>query len=383
MKVLHIITGLNRGGAETCLFRHLAAQDGRSAHEVISLLPAGALEPAIAALGVRVRSLPVRTPASLLCELPRLGAWITRSRPDIVHTWMYHANLAGILANSASLGAPLIASIHHANLDPEVNKPSTLCVARAGAYSARLARVPVVFVSQAGFESHLRLGYDAGASRVIPNGFDTSSFRPDPLASAALRRHAGIGRHATVIGVVSRFDPIKGLETLAAAIRIVLAQGIAAAFVFCGAGLDADNPELLRLLRRYDATFACRLLGPRADIAALMSGFDLFCSPSHGEAFPTAIGEAMSCGIPCVATGVGDTALITGDTGIIVPPRDPAALAAGLLRMIRLGPQGRRPLSLLARRRIEQRFTIGRSVAAYDDLYRATVAGRVHAPKAA
>jgi glycosyltransferase involved in cell wall biosynthesis len=147
-------------------------------------------------------------------------------------------------------------------------------------------------------------------------------------------------------------------------------------FVLAGEGVDAANPDLSGLAGELGLTPSLRLLGRRDDVARLMAAFDVLCLTSSGmEGFPNAVGEGMSCAVPCVGTSVGDVAELIGDTGEVVRPGDPAAVASAVLRLL-LDPQRRRALGDRARSRIIERFSIGEVARRYAELLHAAASGR-------
>ena len=141
-------------------------------------------------------------------------------------------------------------------------------------------------------------------------------------------------------------------------------------FVLAGAGTDPANPALAGIIAAYGLRDRVLRLGERRDLERLYPAFDIVTlSSAFGEALPMVLGEAMSCGIPCVATDSGDAALVIGDAGIVVPPRDPAALAAGWHQLVALGPAGRQALGERARARIVEHYDLDRVVPRYTALY--------------
>jgi len=109
--------------------------------------------------------------------------------------------------------------------------------------------------------------------------------------------------------------------------------------------------------------------GERTDVQRLMQAMDVFCLSSWSEAFPNVLGEAMACGVPCVATDVGDSADIIGDTGIVVPPSDTEALARGLMLMLEKPDEERRALGRAARQRVKEHYSLAAVVEEYARLY--------------
>jgi glycosyltransferase involved in cell wall biosynthesis len=206
---------------------------------------------------------------------------------------------------------------------------------------------------------------------VIPNGFDLETFRPDPQARAALRAELGISPSALLIGHVARFDSQKDHHTFVRAAGLL--DGGAnpnVDFLMCGEGVEATNRVLADWIAAAGIGPRCHLLGLRDDVARVHAALDVEVSSSVGEGFSNAIGEAMACGVTCAATDVGDSATLIGDTGRIVPLRDPAALARACAELIEVGEAGRSRLGLAARQRIGERFGLPAITARYESLYR-------------
>jgi glycosyltransferase involved in cell wall biosynthesis len=152
-------------------------------------------------------------------------------------------------------------------------------------------------------------------------------------------------------------------------------------FLLCGANVTRDNQALAALIDSLGLTHRCRLLGARHDVARINAALDVATSSSLSEAFPLALGEAMSCGIPCVATDVGDSALIVGPAGRIVPTANPEALAQAWETLLALPPTERTTLSRLARIRILEHFDIENVTRRYERLYETQVSARSRAKR--
>jgi glycosyltransferase involved in cell wall biosynthesis len=205
---------------------------------------------------------------------------------------------------------------------------------------------------------------------VIPNGFDLSAFMPNPAARASVCQELAIAPETLLIGLVGRFDAQKDHQTFIQAAARLLQQCPEVRFLICGDEITWENSTLADWIDAAGIRHHCHLLGRREDIPRLTAAFDIaVSSSSHGEGFSNVIGEAMACGVPCVVTDVGDAALIVGDTGRVVPPRNPETLASNWHALIALGAEGRERLGRAARDRIAANFNLPVIVAKYEKLY--------------
>jgi len=371
IKVMHVITAFGPAGAETMLSRVASGMDGsRFENEVVSLTGILDLAEGLRAVGVRVRTLNMkkRVPNPLLVML--LAKWIRKSKPDVIHTWMYHANLVGTLAARLAGNVPLVWGIHHTTLEPRVHKRRTMLVNHACAYLSRKFPARIVCCSEESLRVHEKLGYAHEKLEVIPNGFDLEQGRPDSAARVSLREELGIPANAKLIGKAARFHPQKDHRNFIEAAGRLHKQFPEIHFLLCGQGVNWHNSQLVGWIEAAGIRDSCHLLGLRRDVFRLFAGIDIATTASRcGEAFPIVIGEAMTCGTPCVVTDVGDSASIVGETGIVVAPRDPDALAEGWRKLIEAGPEVRRNLGMAARRRVQQHFALSTIVERYQAIY--------------
>jgi len=282
---------------------------------------------------------------------------------------MYHANLIGALAARVAVDVPVVWAIHHNGFDPRVDKRRTMLVSRACASLSRKIPARIVCCSEAALQLHKALGYAPDKLEVIPNGFDLEQVKPDPAAHASLRDELGLTADAFLIGLAARFHPHKDHLNFIRAASGLHQQRPDVHFVLCGMGINSQNAELAGWIEAGGLRERCHLLGPREDMPRLFSGMDIATTSSRSEAFPVVIGEAMACGTPCVVTDVGDSAMIVGETGVIVPARDPAALAEGWRKLIEAGGDGRLRLGMAARERVERHFALPMIVERYQAIY--------------
>lgn len=372
--IVHVVTSLELGGAQRMLARLIAAplsEPGRT--HVVSLLDAGPLAAPIRAAGATVHGLNLGRRAAPL-GLPALARLLRRLRPDLVQGWMYHGNLAASLAMPLALAGtrrrpPILWNIRGALDAPTAEPRLTRWVIGAG---ARLSGWPVAIVynAETAVQQHAALGYATTRARVIGNGFDLAALAPDPAAGPALRRRLGLADARPVIGIAAELRPMKDHANLLAAVARLVASGRELTLVLLGSGTEPANATLGQAIAAHGLARDVVRLGPLADPAPVIKGLDLaVLSSAWGEGFPNFIGEAMAVGVPCVATDSGDCRAIIGDTGRVVPPRDPVALAAALDALLELGTDGRAALGRRARARIAAGHGLPAVVDAYRRLY--------------
>lgn len=376
MRVLHLITGLGQGGAETMLFKLLAALDqGRFHCRVISLLDRGVLGERIEALGVPVTPLGLRGPWDLPKALLCLGEAVRASRPEVLQGWMYHGNLAAWCASLIAPGRPaLIFGIRQSAYDLSTEKRATASVIRIGARLSSRADA-IVYNSEIARTQHEALGYRPARGQVIPNGFDTTRFAPSPEARLSVRGEHGLAPDTPLVGLMGRFHPMKDHAGFIAAASLVLRQHDNTHFLLAGEGVHGDNQALHRAIDATGHADAFHLLGRRDDMARLNAALDVaVCASAYNEGFPNVIGEAMSCGVPCVVTAVGDSADIVGVTGRVVPPRSPERLAEAINVLLALPSEARQALGRAARQRVVEHYSIGSVAYAFAALYQRLLA---------
>jgi glycosyltransferase involved in cell wall biosynthesis len=376
IKVMHVITTLGPAGAETMLCRIASGMDGtRFENEIVSLTRVLDLAETMQAIGVRVRTLGMKKNAPNPLLVMRLARWIRDSKPDVIHTWMYHANLVGALAARLAGDVPVVWGIHHSVLDPRIDKRRTMFVSRACVFLSRKIPHRIVCCSEASHRIHKNLGYPDEKLEVVPNGFDLEEIKPDPVARASVREELSIPPDAIVIGIAARFHPYKDHHNFIRAAARLRKQMPEVHFLLCGRDITWQNSQLARWIEAAGIRDRCQLLGVRRDMSRLFAAMDIATTASVSEAFPVAIGEAMACETPCVVTDVGDSALIVGETGMVVAPRDPHALAEAWRNLIQAGPEVRRRLGLAARRRVQQHFALPVIVERYQAIYTRLASG--------
>lgn len=373
MHIVHIITGLNNGGTEAVLCRLVSEDVHRgNQHTVISLTDRGMYAPRLERAGCTVHCLGMPRGRITLRGLTALYHHLKALQPDIVQTWMYHANLVGGLVARLAGARPIVWGIRQSNLDRDKNSRLTLWVIRAGAWLSRCIPARIVCCSNHAVRLHTAIGFCAPRMTLIPNGLDLDRFDRNRNARDAMRRRLQLDGSKPVIGMVARFDPLKDHQNLLAALRIFQERQHPFTCLLAGEDMTPANAPLQAMLEQAGITDSVHLLGPQDNVPAIMNALDLHVLSSAGESFPNVLTEAMACGTPCVTTDVGDAGLIIGDQGWIVPPRCPLALANAI--QAALAEYANQPChwhrrQSASRARIEQHYALERMVAAYRALW--------------
>jgi glycosyltransferase involved in cell wall biosynthesis len=354
VSVLHIIAGLGIGGAERALLQIAGGLNARGIPQhVVSLGRGNELRADFESKGVNVN---VLNPSiwSAPCAIWRIVQIVRSERPRVIQGWMYHGDIAAALAHRLVPGKTerrLFWGLRASNMDLE--RYGWLIRAEA-----RLSAWPdaIIANSKRGIQTHLSFGYRPRRAEVIPNGIDTARFSPNPQMRLAVRSELGIPQDAFVAILVARIDRMKDHPTFLQAMQA--------------------NPKIIGLLvgkgtdtLRGPANI--RAIGIRHDVERLYAAADVVVSSSaFGEGFPNVVAEGMSSGLVPIVTGVGDSAIIVGETGRVVPPGDAEALATAIAAEARMSSVEHASRGAAARRRIFDYYTVDSAVSAFERLYR-------------
>lgn len=376
LRVVYLIRSLDLGGAERQLVA-LARGHDRTQFEphVISVYPGGVLEAELREAGVALHCLDKAGRWDLIAAQRRLGRLLRRLRPAILHGSLTTGNLMALAARRALPEVKLIwgwraSALDYAHYGTWLRMAETL--------ERRLSARPDLIIAnaEAGKRDQLARGAAARQIAVVPNGIDVERFKPDVAARERIRAEWSLAPDHKAIGLIARLDPMKGHEVFLEAAARASAARPDLHFVAIGGGA----PETLQSLqaRAESLAVADKVIwaGRCLDVQDALAALDITTSASlFGEGFSNALAEAMASGLPCVATDVGDSALILGDCGLVVPPGDAAALAEAwpaLLARVENEGEGFRAAN---RRRIVDNFSLEAMVARTEALYRALLAG--------
>ena len=243
---------------------------------------------------------------------------------------------------------------------------------------ARLSgRLPtrIVCCSESARAAHARRGFAAERLTVIPNGFDTDAFRPDPAARRDVRRELGLGPDATLIGLVARYDPFKDHANFLRAAAALKGRLPDVHFLLCGNRVDPGNATLASMVAALGLRGRCHLLGTRRDVPRLQASLDLATSSSISEAFPLASARPWPVASHAWRRTWATRPRSSGRLAGSCPPRDPQALAAACRELLELAPDAEGRMGQAARLRIQERYGLAGITRRYEDLYETLCAG--------
>jgi glycosyltransferase involved in cell wall biosynthesis len=354
------------------MLAHVAVGLDRSRFQqkVMSLTGDQPIGARIVAAGISVTALHGRGGILTPGQFVRARRLVNEWEPDVIHTWMYHANLVGqlLIAGKHRGERPLLlTSVRGAINAPQAQQMRLRAIRQIDAWlSSRTDRI--LFNSEKSADQHFALGYDRSKSVVIPNGFDIGVFEPRLAERQRVRSDLG-WNNELVVGMIGRFDPLKGhLDFLRAAAEVA-GRVVDCRFVLIGRGCDDRNALLCSNIGELKLSDRVALLGERSDVPALLNSLDVLVCPSISESFPNVVGEAMATGVPCVVTDVGDCAKLVGSTGIVVPPSNVRALADAIVTFLRMSADRRAEFGGKTRARICEKFSLSLAIQRYSDEY--------------
>lgn len=365
---MHVITGLGIGGAERMLTRVVCASQKTAKHHhiVVSLMDHGHFGQQLVKVGAELHTLDLKRGQAGPTSLFSLSRIMRQHRPDVVMSWLYHADFMATLAVMLAGKPPLVWNLRCSDIKFSMYGRSTRWVVRAlSLMSKRPAAVG--YNSEAGRAAHANLGYRPKLWYTLPNGFDLEEWHPSNIDRRSVREELGVTPDKFVFAMAARLDPQKDHSSLFAAAVTAIQSSPHIHFMLLG-----ERTEDLVIPRQLRGHIS--VLGARRDVQRLLRGADAGVSSSaYGEGLPNSIGEAMATGLPCVGTDVGDTARLIANTGLIVAPRDPEELSSALVKLAQLEPDGRRRLGSDARDRIGEHFSMTNTLKAYETVWGETV----------
>jgi glycosyltransferase involved in cell wall biosynthesis len=327
VKVVFITRCLEYGGAERQLVLLAKGLLDRGHQPVVVVFyPGGPLQKKLVESGVPVRPLDKSGRWDVLRFLARLIRVLRQERPDVIHGYLFAENLLAVLLKPLLPSTKIVWGVRNSGWDLSCYDWLFRVCFRLSCWFSKFPDA-IIANSYVGRDYHLSLGYPDKTMLVIPNGIDTVRFCPDSEARRRIRSEWGVAEHETLIGIVGRLAPMKDHPTFLRMAALLMRDRKNVRFVCVGDGPLRYRAKLQVLADTLGLTKCVRWIGARHDIPAVYNALDLAVSSSdHGEGIANVVAEAMACGVSCVVTNVGDSAWIVGDTGKVVPTKDPPAL---------------------------------------------------------
>jgi len=367
IRICHLINHLEPGGAERALVNLIdGLNPKRFTNEVVTLTEPGWFDAYLKSAGVPVISLGMPRGRPTLSGLYALVRHLQKSQPSILQTWLYHSDLAGTIASQFVPGVRLVWNVRCSDI---VLHPGQKRLRWIVSLLARLSRKPdaVIANSKSGMRFHADIGFHPRRWEKILNGVDLARFHPSADARMETRARLAIAAETPLIGMIAHYRVMKDHAAFLRAAALFAARHPEARFVLCGCGCDWENEALSRSIREAGLGERISLLGFREDIETIYPALDLVTLSSKlGEGCPNVLIEAMACGVPCVATDVGDAREIIGDAGLVVPPRDPEALTRAWEDVL---SGNKEYWALRARARVAGSYSLDRVCRSYEALY--------------
>ena len=294
MKVLHVITGLDVGGAEIQL--SLILKYTRHDSDVVTLYNPGPVAEQIRAGGTSVRDIGMRRNTELSALL-RLRSIIAEGRYDVVHTHLYRSQIYARPAARLA-GTPVVLTTEHSIGDTHIERRKMTSSVRALYLASELFSDATIAVSDIVRERLVHWGIPARKITVIPNGLDTAALAFDPAARQRVREQFGISPETYVIGALGRLDPNKRIDLTVEAALPVLGDRCKVLVI----GRGEDEARVAAAVAKLGATDHVIFGGFQSDTAAMMAAFDLYVAASVQETFGLSVLEAMASGLPVLYT---------------------------------------------------------------------------------
>jgi glycosyltransferase involved in cell wall biosynthesis len=372
LRILHVATGLEVGGAERTLTQ-LARWTRERGHlvEVASLKGTGELGQQLRSEGMRVHALNLHQPGHLGRALTLLRRLFHRSKPDLVQTWMHHADVIGGLMVRAVSAVPIVWSLRSSDLWQIKLPPLTRHLIDVGSGLSHTLPRRIIACSHSARDAHVQKGYAAEKITIIPNAVDGARFALDSKAGWAQRRKWGIPSDAVVLGWAGRADAVKAPDRFVRVLEPLFARRPNLHAVMCGPGIERHSALLGPTAEHWLRQGRLHVVGAQSDMPAFYAALDGLVGTSHSEAFPNVLVEALACQVPCISTQVGDAQALMGPGGLSAPRDNEGELAALVGTLVHMKPEARQQMGQAGRKHVLQEFGRETHVQRHLDLYEA------------
>lgn len=357
-KILFFIRSLNAGGAERQLVVTAKglAQRGHGV-TVLTFYEGGFYADELNDTKIQLLNLQKKGRWDVFPFILRLRKVLRNQTPDVIYSFLGTANILTVVMRYFIAPVRIVWGVRASNMDLEqydwLSRWSYWLECRLARFSDA-----IIVNSNAGMKYAVEHGFPEKKMTVIPNGIDTERFHIDKSAGEMLRKAWNVAGGEHLIGVVGRIDPMKGIPTFLEAAVLLRENCSHARFVWVGTGETTYENSMRQLSSKLGLDDVLIWAGRHTNMVAVYNAFDIASSSSYSEGFSNVLGEVMACGVPCVVTNVGDSALVVGDTGLVVPAKDSRALADAWNEMLLLDDEMFQERTIAVRNRVVNEFSV-------------------------
>jgi glycosyltransferase involved in cell wall biosynthesis len=316
-KLLFITTGLGKGGAENALFKIISILKNEFNITVISLSPVNFFNHKLNEIEVETISYNFNTIINSFKNIIKIIIWIKKNKPDLIQTWMYHADFISIFLKFF-VKSQIIWGIRNGSPSKKTNGFKTYLIIKINSIFSKITPDKIIYCSINSKLSHEKFGFNEKKGVYIPNGVQIKSH------DSSINKEKE--NNIFTIGNISRWHPHKDHKTLIQAISVLKTKGVKLKLILVGKNLDVNNIELVRIISDYDLENEIELIGETNDVDNIYNKIDLFVLSSINEGFPNVILEAINNKILVISSNVGDAFKIISDEQLFLPG-DPSILA--------------------------------------------------------
>ena len=367
MRILHVISSLDVGGAERALQR-LVLHAQHSQNVVVSLKSGGRIGQELREQGIITYELNfnVKSFISSIVELTRI---LKSERPDLVQTWLYHGDFIGGLAARLAKVPKVVWGVRTTKLPPR--SALTFMLRTISALLSYVIPDQIVYVANLSADYHVKLGYQRKKRIIINNGVPYNAVSEKVCND--LRNQLNIPKQSPIVGIVGRYSPDKGHDMFIDVCQLILKKRKDVNFVMVGRGLTTDNDHLMARLKVDQIVDNFRLVGEVENVTPYLLMMDVFCLTSRTEGFPNVLAESMICGTPSVSTNVGDVPIISNGLIPLSDVNDSKQMAHDVEQILELSPSQKKILAHQLKERIKTEFSVSKMVDKYEHLYHSLI----------
>ena len=369
MRILHVINGLDDGGAEGVLYR-ICKYDKEHEHIVVSMQDFGKYGALLRSQVIEVRVLNISGLKTLPKAILEFRQILKETKPDLIQTWMYHANIfAGILTKIFYYKKPVFWNIRCTIMKLGEAGFVTYILTYLGSLLSYFIPDCIIVCADSIKSDHKQIGYKSSKIKIIENGFDLKHFNFSPKL---FKKKTNVSKTDVVVGVLGRFHPQKNHNLAIKSCSLAIKNGQDIKLYLAGSGMTTDEPLLKNLIGKYSMENFTRLFGALKDVRIFFNEIDVLLLPSRfGEGFPNVLAEAMASGIPCIATSIGDSKKIIGQTGWIVSTQKPKEIVSAFEEIIEMKKNNSwLEMKTAARHQIDQNFSISKMITSYSKCWK-------------